>query len=192
VTHPRVTPNRIEVARLAAIGQRLSHEMIGTELGYSYAGSPLICTDDEPPAGHSSTIITSPTTRPGFTITPCLAGTTANALHDRIGSEFTLISLGGNHANSCQRFRQSFKEFGAPASILFRSIALLLERSMVATLVLVRPDLACCLARQLSFLPTIALSPWSQQGTHDVINIEAVGWTQSNFRFRRFGRFCGH
>src|SRR6201993_321680 len=39
---PAGQANRKEVTRLAAIGQRLSHEMIGTELGYSYAGSPLI------------------------------------------------------------------------------------------------------------------------------------------------------
>ena len=134
---PEGEANRIEVARLAAIGPRLSHEMIGTELGYSYAGSPLICTDDEPPPALVDENY-QPTTRPGSRL-PHVWLYDGQALHDRIGSEFTLIRLGGNHA-TLLTLRQSFREFGAQLNIV--QVDSIPAREIYGyDLVLVRPGL---------------------------------------------------
>jgi 2-polyprenyl-6-methoxyphenol hydroxylase-like FAD-dependent oxidoreductase len=134
---PEGEANRKEVASLAAIGQRLSHEMIGTELGYSYAGSPLICTDDEPPPALVDDHY-QPTTRPGSRL-PHVWLNDGQALHDRIGSEFTLIRLGENHA-TLPPLRQSFKEFGAQLDVV--QVDSIPAREIYGyDLVLVRPDL---------------------------------------------------
>ncbi|MEH2488473.1 FAD-dependent oxidoreductase [Bradyrhizobium sp. AZCC 2230] len=134
---PEGEANRNEVARLAAIGQRLSHEMIGTELGYSYAGSPLIGSDDEPP-----TLLIDdryqPTTRPGSRL-PHVWLDDGQALHDRIGTEFTLVNLGRDH-NALPALRQSFAEFGAKLDIV-RVESKPAREVYGYDLVLVRPDL---------------------------------------------------
>ncbi|QPF92965.1 FAD-dependent oxidoreductase [Bradyrhizobium commune] len=134
---PEGEANRAEVARLAGIGQRLSHDMIGTELGYSYAGSPLICSDDEPPP----TLIDDryqPTTRPGSRL-PHIWLDDGQALHDRIGNDFTLVSLGRDHKN-LPALRQSFAEIGARLDI--SQIDSDPAREVYGhDLVLVRPDL---------------------------------------------------
>jgi 2-polyprenyl-6-methoxyphenol hydroxylase-like FAD-dependent oxidoreductase len=134
---PEGATNREEVARLAAIGQRLSHEMIGTELGYSYAGSPLICADNEPPPllvdDHYE-----PTTRPGSRL-PHVWLDDGEALHDRIGNEYTLISLRPAGA-SLDALRHSFAKFGAHLDIL--EVEGSTARDVYGCdLVLVRPDL---------------------------------------------------
>lgn len=134
---PEGETNRKEVARLAAIGQRLSHEMIGTELGYSYAGSPIICMDDEPPPALVDDRY-QPTTRPGSRL-PHVWLNDGQALHDRIGREFTLINLGGSHA-ALPTLRQSFDEFGASLDIV--QVDSIPAREIYGyDLVLVRPDL---------------------------------------------------
>jgi 2-polyprenyl-6-methoxyphenol hydroxylase-like FAD-dependent oxidoreductase len=134
---PEGEANRNEVARLAALGQRLSHEMIGTELGYSYAGSPLIGSDDEPPP----TLVDDhyqPTTRPGSRL-PHVWLDDGQALHDRVGNEFTLVSLGRDHS-ALPAFRQSFAEFGAKLDIV--QVESKPAREVYGyDLVLIRPDL---------------------------------------------------
>lgn len=129
--------NRSEVARLAAIGQRLSHEMIGTELGYSYAGSPLIAADDEPP----SLLVDDhyqPTTRPGARL-PHVWLDGGQALHDYIGNEFTLVSFGRND-KALTALRHAFAELGAKLDIL--QVENKPAREVYGyDLILVRPDL---------------------------------------------------
>jgi 2-polyprenyl-6-methoxyphenol hydroxylase-like FAD-dependent oxidoreductase len=134
---PEGAANREEVAKLAAIGQRLSHEMIGTELGYSYAGSPLICADNEPPPVLVDDRY-EPTTRPGSRL-PHIWLDDGQALHDRIGNEFTLISL-RPVGSSLDKLRQSFTKFGAHLDIL--EVGGNTARDVYGSdLVLVRPDL---------------------------------------------------
>jgi 2-polyprenyl-6-methoxyphenol hydroxylase-like FAD-dependent oxidoreductase len=134
---PEGEANREEVARLAAIGQRLSHEMVGTELGYSYAGSPLICADDEPPPVLVDDRY-QPTTRPGSRL-PHVWLDDGQALHDRIGGEFTLLNLGPARA-SLDALSQSLAKFGAHLDIL--QIESNTARSVYGyDLILVRPDL---------------------------------------------------
>ena len=129
--------NREEVARLAAVGQRLSHEMIGTELGYSYADSPLICADDEPPAALVDDRY-QPTTRPGSRL-PHVWLDDGQPLHDRIGHEFTLVSLCPARV-SLDALGQSFAKFGAHLDIL--QVESHTARNICGyDLVLVRPDL---------------------------------------------------
>jgi hypothetical protein len=129
--------NREEVVRLAAAGQRLSHEMIGTELGYSYAGSPIICTDDEPPPVLVDDRY-QPTTRPGSRL-PHVWLDDGQALHDRIGNEFTLINLRPASA-SVDALSHSFAKFGAHLDIL--RVESSTARDVYGhDLVLVRPDL---------------------------------------------------
>jgi len=134
---PEGEANRNEVARLAAIGQRLSHEMIGTELGYSYAGSPLIGADDEPPPPLIDDHY-QPTTRPGARL-PHVWLDDGQALHDRIGNEFTLVNLGQDH-QAPAALRQSFAEFGAKLDVV--QVESKRAREVYGyDLVLVRPDL---------------------------------------------------
>jgi 2-polyprenyl-6-methoxyphenol hydroxylase-like FAD-dependent oxidoreductase len=134
---PEGEANRNEVARLAAIGQRLSHEMIGTELGYSYAGSPLIAGDDEPPPPLVDDHY-QPTTRPGARL-PHVWLDDGQALHDRIGNEFTLVSLGQDR-QALSALRQSFAEFGAKLDVV--QIESKPPRDVYGyDLILVRPDL---------------------------------------------------
>jgi 2-polyprenyl-6-methoxyphenol hydroxylase-like FAD-dependent oxidoreductase len=134
---PEGEANRQEVAKLAATGQRLSHDMIGTELGYSYAGSPLICTDDEPPPAVVDDLY-QPTTRPGSRL-PHVWLDDGQALHDRIGGEFALISLGGDQ-NTLPALRQSFAEYGAQLDIV-RVDSTPAREVYGYDLILVRPDL---------------------------------------------------
>ena len=134
---PEGEANRNEVAKLAAMGQRLSHEMIGTELGYSYAGSPLIGADDEPPPALVDDHY-QPTTRPGARL-PHVWLDDGQALHDRIGNDFTLVSLGRDH-KALPALRQSFAEFGAKLDIV--EVDSKPAREVYGyDLVLVRPDL---------------------------------------------------
>jgi hypothetical protein len=106
-------------------------------LGYSYAGSPVICTDDEPPPALTDDRY-QPTTRPGSRL-PHVWLDDGQALHDQIGSEFTLISLGGNHT-TLPALRQSFAEFGARLDIV--QVDSNPAREVYGhDLVLVRPDL---------------------------------------------------
>jgi 2-polyprenyl-6-methoxyphenol hydroxylase-like FAD-dependent oxidoreductase len=134
---PEGEANREEVVRLADVGQRLSHEMIGTELGYSYAGSPVICVDDEPPPVMVDDRY-QPATRPGSRL-PHVWLDDGQALHDRIGTEFTLISLRPAGA-SLDALSQSFAKFGAQLDIL--QVDSSIARDVYGyDLVLVRPDL---------------------------------------------------
>jgi 2-polyprenyl-6-methoxyphenol hydroxylase-like FAD-dependent oxidoreductase len=134
---PEGEANREEVVRLADAGQRLSHEMIGTELGYSYAGSPLICTDDEPPPVLVDDRY-QPTTRPGSRL-PHIWLDDGQPLHDRIGNEFTLIRFCQDQ-NSLHALRQSFAELGAQLDVV--QVESPAARKVYGyDLVLVRPDL---------------------------------------------------
>jgi hypothetical protein len=129
--------NREEVTRLAEVGQRLSHDMIGTELGYGYYESALICADDEIPPTLVDTMY-RPTTRPGARL-PHVWLDDAIALHDRIGNGFTLLNL-GESPQSFTGLTEAFASLGAPLDILnLRNAAVraLYKRALI----LVRPDL---------------------------------------------------
>jgi 2-polyprenyl-6-methoxyphenol hydroxylase-like FAD-dependent oxidoreductase len=106
---------RARVAELAAVHQRKGHEMTGIELGYRYLDSPLISYDpsDDPDDGFSYTY--HPRAEPGFRLPHawCADGT---ALHDRIGSGYTLLRLGGTRADTA-KLEQALRDTGAPLQV---------------------------------------------------------------------------
>ncbi|OAI51411.1 2-polyprenyl-6-methoxyphenol hydroxylase [Betaproteobacteria bacterium SCGC AG-212-J23] len=126
--------NLPELARVAEIEQRKSNEMIGAELGYRYAGSPLIC--EEPGAPEDDFRSYVPGTWPGARL-PHVWLDGHVALQDRIGPGYTLLRFSGEDASS---FTKAFKAVGAPFEVLDLRDAR--ARDVYGfDLILLRPDL---------------------------------------------------
>jgi len=109
--------------------------MIGAELGYHYAGSPLIASEpDEPPYDYISY---TPSTVPGVRL-PHAWLDDGSAMQDRIGDGYTLLRLGGGDAGS--GLARAFAALGAPYAEL--AVAGRAARDIYGyDLILVRPDL---------------------------------------------------
>jgi len=106
---------RAALARIADVEQRKSNEMIGAELGYRYDDSPII--SPEPGDGPPHDFITYvPTTWPGARL-PHVWLADGSALHDRLGSGYTLLRLGGARPDS-SRLARAFAAIGAPFNML--------------------------------------------------------------------------
>ncbi len=75
---------------IAAIGNA-ENESTGIELGYSYAGSPVICTDPDEAAPDDPRRY-QPSTVPGVRL-PNVLLEDGTALHDRLGVWFTLLAV---------------------------------------------------------------------------------------------------
>lgn len=89
---PEGEANRAEVAALAAVGQRITHEMNGVELGYRYIGSPLIF--DEPGETERQFIEYRPSTHPGYRL-PHMWLADGTPIQDHLPDDrFTLLCLG--------------------------------------------------------------------------------------------------
>ena len=129
------------VVRLASVEQRKTHEMVGTEYGYRYEGSPINCYEadeapgDAPPDVREAYI---PSTRPGARL-PHMWLKDGSALHDRIGAGYTVLRLrpGAAHPEPMLRALQAR---GAPVAFLD------LDEPQVRTVygcdwLLLRPDL---------------------------------------------------
>src|SRR4030095_12261808 len=128
---------RTNLTRIASVEQRKSNEMIGAELGYRYAGSPLICPDpgDSPPDNLMEYV---PTTWPGARLPHAWLGD-GIALHDRLGDGYTLLCVGGAEPDSTALAR-AFADYGAPFTIA--TVAEERPRDIYGyDLVLLRPDL---------------------------------------------------
>ena len=112
---PEGAEARANYIRIADAEQRKSNEMIGAELGYRYAGSPLIWPEPgEAPADDFIRYI--PTTFPGARL-PHVWLDDGSAMQDRIGDGYTLLRLGGTHADA-SGLERAFGEIGAPFEIL--------------------------------------------------------------------------
>lgn len=106
---------RANLARIADVEQRKSNEMIGAELGYRYAGSPLIWP--EPGEGPEHNFMDYvPTTWPGSRL-PHAWLEDATALQDRLGDGYTLLRLGGTAAET-SALERAFAGFGAPLAVV--------------------------------------------------------------------------
>jgi len=106
---------RANLTRIADVEQRKSNEMIGAELGYRYAGSPIVFaeTGDAPEPDFMKYV---PTTWPGARLPHVwLAGGTA--LHDRVGDGYTFLRLAGAQADSAILAR-AFASYSAPFTVL--------------------------------------------------------------------------
>ncbi len=93
-----------------------SFRVIGAELGYRYAGSPVIC--DEPGGPEPSIEEYRPTSWPGARLPHVWLEPGKVSVHDRIDSEgFTLLRLGRNRGDAAA-LAKSFAELGAPFAVL--------------------------------------------------------------------------
>jgi len=106
---------RANLSRIADVEQRKSNEMIGAELGYRYADSPIIFPEagDAPETDFMKYV---PTSWPGARL-PHVWLSDGTAMHDRIGDGYTLLCLRGARANT-PALAQAFAPFAAPFSVV--------------------------------------------------------------------------
>jgi 2-polyprenyl-6-methoxyphenol hydroxylase-like FAD-dependent oxidoreductase len=108
---------RQELGRVADVEQHKATDMIGAELGYRYAGSPLIVA--EPGEGPKPDFMTYvATTWPGARL-PHVWLDDGSAMQDRIGygHGYTLLRLGRTKADA-GALRGAFAAIGAPLQVL--------------------------------------------------------------------------
>jgi len=126
---------RADVGRLANIVQRRSHEMNGVELGYTYAGSPIVVSEAEP-YPESDFFHYIPSASPGSRF-PHVWLKDGRALQDIFGSGFTLLAFGDADTAPLQRAMK--------ASVVPLEVLTLDEPPVhfvaARNLVLLRPDL---------------------------------------------------
>jgi 2-polyprenyl-6-methoxyphenol hydroxylase-like FAD-dependent oxidoreductase len=154
--HPHIgrdTPEgaaiRREMARRFAVEQRKVTEILGIEAGYRYLGSPIVWPEPgEGPDPDTSQYV--PTTWPGSRLPhvwlddPAALREPASphhrvALHDRLGSGYTLLRLGRTRVNTAT-VERTLRATGAPLQVL--DLAEESAREICGfDLLLVRPDL---------------------------------------------------
>jgi hypothetical protein len=125
------------MARRFDVEQRKVTEILGTEAGYRYVDSPIVCPEaGEGPDPDNPQYV--PTTWPGARL-PHVWLDDGSALHDHLGAGFTLLQLGKTKVDA------------NPLEIAFESLHAPLEKLAVDStrareiygcdLLLVRPDL---------------------------------------------------
>jgi 2-polyprenyl-6-methoxyphenol hydroxylase-like FAD-dependent oxidoreductase len=134
---PDGAETRTKLTRIANVEQRKSNEMIGAELGYRYADSPVIWP--EPGEGPEHEFMKYvPSTWPGVRL-PHVWLDDGTALHDRIGDGYTLLRLAGTQIDAAPLAR-AFGLCAAPFAVLDISDARVRE-VYGCDLLLLRPDL---------------------------------------------------
>jgi 2-polyprenyl-6-methoxyphenol hydroxylase-like FAD-dependent oxidoreductase len=129
---------RNEMVRVADVEQRKSNEMTGAELGYHYAGSPLVADEGGEP--FYDFVEYRPTTWPGARL-PHAWLADGTAMQDRIGYDngFALLRLGGTQAD-IGAVAKAFAALKAPFRVL--DVADAEPRAVYGCdLLLLRPDL---------------------------------------------------
>jgi len=131
---------RAALANLLAVAREEAPKtlrVIGAELGYRYAGSPVICDEPGGPAANIEEYV--PTSWPGVRLPHVWLKPGQISVHDRIADGFTLLRLGGNNDDDAG-LRAAFGSIGAPLSTLdIDSEAV--RRAYDVNYLLVRPDL---------------------------------------------------
>jgi 2-polyprenyl-6-methoxyphenol hydroxylase-like FAD-dependent oxidoreductase len=128
---------RARMAALFDVQQRKVTEILGIEAGYRYVDSPIVWSEpgDGPDPDNPAYV---PTTWPGARL-PHVWLDKGVALHDRLGSGYTLLRLGGTRADTSS-LEQSIRELRAPLEVL--DVACERAREIYQyDLILVRPDL---------------------------------------------------
>jgi 2-polyprenyl-6-methoxyphenol hydroxylase-like FAD-dependent oxidoreductase len=142
--HPNIRDNtpdgaatRAKMAALFDTEQRKVTEISGIEAGYRYVDSTIVWREPgESPDPDNPAYV--PTTWPGARL-PHVWLSDGEALHDRLGAGYTLLRLGGTHADTSS-LERSFQELHAPLEVL--DIAGERPRDIYQfDLLLVRPDL---------------------------------------------------
>ena len=115
IREPSGDATRIEICRRFDTEQRKITEISGIECGYRYVGSPVIAPEQgEGPDPNNPRFV--PTTWPGARL-PHVWLADCAALHDRLGTGFTLLRLGGTCADSTT-FENAVRHTGAPLEVL--------------------------------------------------------------------------
>jgi 2-polyprenyl-6-methoxyphenol hydroxylase-like FAD-dependent oxidoreductase len=137
---PEGRGSKAALAYVAQREQRKSHEQVGTELGYRYESSPIVCSEDGPwPPDVREVYI--PTARPGARL-PHLWLADRSALHDRIGTGYTLIKCGATPPDT-SAFEAAIRALGVPLEVV--EIPEAAARELYRRdLLLLRPDLHVC------------------------------------------------
>src|SRR5580704_10721308 len=108
---------RVALAHLLELAKEeapKSFRVVGAELGYRYAGSPVICNE---PGGPEPNIEDyEPTSWPGARLPHVWSEPGKVSVHDRIGERFTLLRLGADKADAA-RLRKAFGALGAPFAV---------------------------------------------------------------------------
>ncbi len=133
---PEGAATRANLVAIADVEQRKSNEMTGAELGYFYV-SPLISSEpgETPPYDF---IQYTPSTMPGARL-PHVWLADGRAMQDRIGKGYTLLRLGGTHADAATLTR-AFARIGAPFAVL--DVPDAAARELYGRdLILLRPDM---------------------------------------------------
>jgi hypothetical protein len=127
---------RAEMTRMFDAEQRKVTEILGIECGYRYVDSPLLCNEPGGPDPDNRAYV--PTTWPGFRL-PHVWLDDRTALHDHLGSGYTLLRLGKTAADS-RALEAELRATGSPFEV--REFADASARELYGyDLVLVRPDL---------------------------------------------------
>jgi 2-polyprenyl-6-methoxyphenol hydroxylase-like FAD-dependent oxidoreductase len=127
---------RREVARVANYMQRRSHEMEGTELGYTYAGSPIVCSEAAP-YQESEFLRYLPSASPGSRF-PHVWLKDRRPIQDVVGLNYTLLDF--SDATPTQPLEEAMQRLGAPLTVVrFEDPAA--HAIGGRNLVLLRPDL---------------------------------------------------
>jgi 2-polyprenyl-6-methoxyphenol hydroxylase-like FAD-dependent oxidoreductase len=92
-----------------------SFRVIGAELGYRYAGSPVIY--DEPGGPQPNIEDYEPTSWPGVRLPHVWLQPGKVSVHDRIGNGYTLLRLGRGKVD-VSGLQDAFKRIGAPLAVL--------------------------------------------------------------------------
>ena len=142
--HPDIRKNtpegaaiRAEMARRFDVEQRKVTEILGIEAGYRYVNSPIVWPESgigpDPDNPHYV-----PTTWPGARL-PHVWLQDGTPLHDRMGSGYTLLRLGGTRVDT-SNLERALRGTGAPLDVL--EIEDDIARDIYGCdLVLARPDL---------------------------------------------------
>jgi 2-polyprenyl-6-methoxyphenol hydroxylase-like FAD-dependent oxidoreductase len=137
---PEGRGTRAAVAYVAQREQRKLHEQVGTELGYRYEASPIVCAEPgpEPPDVREVYI---PTARPGARLPHMWLGAEPGqtALHDRIGRGYTLLKVAAGTVDTAP-LEAAFRALGVPLEIVTAAEPPL-RAVYRAGLLLLRPDL---------------------------------------------------
>ncbi|MFM9884130.1 MAG: FAD-dependent monooxygenase [Burkholderiales bacterium] len=128
------------VIRTSSVEQRKTHEQVGTEQGYRYESSPIICSEGGtwPPDVKEVYI---PTSRSGARL-PHMWLQDGRALQDRLGDGYTLLKLRSG-ADDASALVQALRATGAPLQIVEVDEPRLRE-FYGRDLLLLRPDLHIC------------------------------------------------
>ncbi len=134
---PAGAATRERMAARFDVEQRKVTEILGIEAGYRYVNSPIVWpeTGDGPDPENTCYV---PTTWPGARL-PHVWLEDGSALHDCLGSAYTLLKLGGAKSDTAE-LEDAFRAIGVPLD--FMEVAGRRARELFQyDLLLVRPDL---------------------------------------------------